>query len=106
MLANLTYFSGEHSDMIISTITDAGSKNTNLDAEIDGFEGQFSYLITDDTRLDFNFLTVDSVVSNDAMLVDALNINAGTVRVPFPDGSLVQTIPEIGGVSTLGFLRY
>ena len=40
------------------------------------------------------------------MLVDALNINAGTVRVPFPDGSLVQTIPEIGGVSTLGFLRY
>ena len=56
--------------------------------------------------LDFNFLSVDSEVSGDAMLVDALNINAGNFRVPFPDGTFVKTIPEIGGVSTQGFLRY
>jgi outer membrane receptor for ferric coprogen and ferric-rhodotorulic acid len=41
LLANLTYFNGEHSDMIISAITDASSRNVNFDAVNEGFEGEF-----------------------------------------------------------------
>ncbi len=71
-------------NMIISSITDAGSRNTNFDAEISGFEGEFTYLLSETLRMDLNFLDVTSEVAGTAMLVDPLNIVIGTKRVPSP----------------------
>ena len=86
--ASISYFNGDHSDMIISSITDASSRNVNFDASISGVEGEISFLLTDTTRIDFNFLDVTSEVDGEAMLIDPLNITLGTQRIPFPAGSL------------------
>lgn len=109
--ANVNYFSGEHSNMIISSITDAGSRNVNFDATIEGFEGEISFLLTDSTRIDFNFLDVTSEVDGTAMLVDPLNIVLGTKRVPIPAGALpwgdagqmVSVVPGSSGLMQVGW---
>lgn len=104
LLANLTYFSGEHNDMIISSITDASSRNTNLDAENSGFEGEFSFILTDTIRIDFNFLEVSNEVVSSSMLVDPLNPVLGTKRIPNPvTGNMVDAVPGTMGLMNVGF---
>ena len=104
LLANLTYFSGEHTDMIISSITDASSRNVNFDATNEGFEGEISYLLTPTVRVDFNFLDVRSKVDGTAMLTDPLNIVNGTRRVPSPiSGNMVDVVPGTQGLMNVGF---
>ena len=108
--ANVNYFSGEHGNMIISSINDAGSRNVNLDATIEGVEGEFSFLLTDSTRIDFNFVDVTSEVDGTSMQVDPLNIVLGTKRVPIPAGAfpwgdagkMVSIVPGSSGLMTVG----
>ena len=104
LLANLSYFNGEHSDMIVSAITDASSRNVNFDAVNEGFEGELSYLLTPTIRVDFNFLEVTAEVDGVAMLVDPLNINGGTMRVPSPvTGNMVDPVPGTQGLMNVGW---
>ena len=104
LLANLTYFNGEHTDMIISAITDASSRNVNFDAVNEGFEGEISYLLTPTLRVDFNFLEVTAEVDGTAMLVDPLNINNGTMRIPSPvTGNMVDVVPGTQGLMNVGW---
>ena len=104
LMANVSYFSGDHTNMIVSSITDAGSRNANLDSEISGFEGEFSYLISDTLRMDLNFLDVTSEVAGTAMLTDPLNIVLGTKRVPSPvTGNMVDPVPGTNGLMNVGF---
>tara|TARA_B100000902_G_scaffold7987_1_gene10121 strand:- start:1599 stop:4397 length:2799 start_codon:yes stop_codon:yes gene_type:complete len=104
LMANVSYFSGDHTNMIISSITDAGSRNTNFDAEISGFEGEFTYLLSETLRMDLNFLDVTSEVAGTAMLVDPLNIVIGTKRVPSPiTGNMVDAVPGTNGLMNVGF---
>ena len=87
MLASLSFFSTDNADQIVSSITDAGSRNVNIDSTTEGFEGEIAYLVTDTLRLDANFLSLDSEVCNwrnRNLLVDPLNIIGGTQRIPSP----------------------
>ena len=90
--------------MIISAITDASSRNTNFDAVNEGFEGELSYLLTPTIRVDFNFLEVTAEVDGVAMLVDPLNINKGTMRIPSPaTGNMVDIVPGTNGLMQVGW---
>lgn len=104
LLANLSYFNGEHSDMIISAITDASSRNVNFDAVNEGFEGELSFLLTPTVRVDFNFLEVSAEVDGVAMLVDPLNINNATMRIPSPvTGNMADVVPGTQGLMNIGW---
>ena len=104
LAGSINYFSGDHTDMIISSITDASSRNVNFDAEIEGFEGEFSFLLTDTTRIDFNFLDVTSEVVGDSMLIDPLNITVATQRIPIPAGSLASLGLDALGIPYAGLM--
>ena len=84
VLFNASVFFNETDGMLISNIEDAGSVNYNLDAEIKGFEGNLVAFLTDTTRLDFNWLYVESELLDGAMpdplnpggVVQMLNVSA------------------------------
>ena len=104
LFASLTSFNGEPSDMTIAAITDASSRNVNFDAVNEGFEGEISYLLTPTLRVDFNFLEVTAEVDGTAMLVDPLNINNGTMRIPSPvTGNMVDIVPGTQGLMNVGW---
>ena len=113
MLASLIYYAGDHTNQIVSAITDAGSRNTNLDATNEGLEGQITYLLTDNTRVDFSFTSIESEVGSGQSQVDPLNITGGTMRVPIPAGVLpwgdadagkmASIVPGSNGLMQVGF---
>jgi len=72
VLFNASVFLNQTDGMLISNIEDAGSVNYNLDAEIRGFEGNLVAFLSESTRLDFNWLYVDSELQEGAM-PDPLN---------------------------------
>jgi len=104
MLASLTFFSTDNADQIVSSITDAGSRNVNIDSTTEGFEGEIAYLVTDTLRLDFNFLSLDSEVASGTLLVDPLNIIGATQRIPSPiTGNMADVVPGTNGLMQVGF---
>ena len=104
MLASLSFFSTDNANQIVSSITDAGSRNVNIDSTTEGFEGEIAYLVTDTLRLDFNFLSLDSEVANGTLLVDPLNIIGATQRIPSPlTGNMADVVPGTNGLMQVGF---
>ena len=83
VLFNASVFLNQTDGMLISNIEDAGSVNYNLDAEIRGFEGNLVAFLSESTRLDFNWLYVESELQEGAMpdplnpanVVQMLNVN-------------------------------
>ena len=73
MLFNATYFDNTTDGMLISSIVNAGSKNNNVDAEIQGFEGNMVWFLSETTRLDATWLFVNSEIK-DFSLIDPINI--------------------------------
>ena len=100
LLLNATYFDNSTDGMLISSIVNAGSRNNNVDAEIQGFEGNMVFFLSESTRLDATWLLVDSEIK-DFSLIDPLNINnhtsvlAGPVNVD-PQGLLRYVVTDKG----------
>ena len=104
MLASFTFFSTDNTNQIVSSITDAGSRNVNIDTTTEGFEGEIAYLVTDTLRLDFNFLSLENEVANGTLLVDPLNIIGATQRIPSPlTGNMADIVPGSSGLMQVGF---
>ena len=82
-LLNATYFDNTTDGMLISSIVNAGSKNNNVDAEIQGFEGNMVLFLSESTRLDATWLFVDSEIK-DFSLIDPFNINNATAILGDP----------------------
>ena len=60
ILLNAAIFMNKADKMLFSNIENAGSINYNIDAEINGFEGNLITYFNETTRLEFNWLFVDS----------------------------------------------
>ena len=72
VLFNASAFFNTTDGLLISNIEDAGSVNYNIDSEIKGFEGNLIAYLSESTRLDFNWLYVQSEMQ-DAAMPDPLN---------------------------------
>jgi iron complex outermembrane receptor protein len=79
VLFNAAVFFNQTDGMLFSNLENAGSVNYNLDAEIKGFEGNLVAYLTETTRLDFNWLLVESEFTGGAIL-DPLNVG-GVVQM-------------------------
>ena len=67
ILVNATLFANKTDGMLISNIEGAGSVNYNIDAEINGFEGNMVAFLSETTRLDVNWLFVESELQEASM---------------------------------------
>ena len=63
MFFNAAYFQNTTNGMLISSIVDAGSRNVNTDAEINGFEGNLLFFLNETTSIDMTWLKVDSEIT-------------------------------------------
>ena len=94
MLLNSTYFQNSTDGMLISAIVNAGSRNNNVDAEIEGLEGNMVFFLSETTRLDATWLFVDSEIK-EFSTISPVNINQATAILSPP----VSVDPQ-------GILRY
>ena len=83
LLLNATYFDNTTDGMLISSIVNAGSKNNNVDAEIQGFEGNMVFFLSESTRIDATWLFVDTEIK-DFSLISPVNINQATAILSDP----------------------
>jgi len=60
VLFNAAIFMNKADKMLFSNIENAGSRNYNIDSEINGFEGNLIAYFNETTRIEFNWLLVDS----------------------------------------------
>ena len=60
VLFNASAFFNSTDGLLISNIENAGSVNYNIDSEIKGFEGNLIAYLSESTRIDFNWLYVES----------------------------------------------
>ena len=104
MLLNATYFQNTTDGMLISSIVNAGSRNVNTDAEIEGFEGNMLLYLNETLSIDLTLLKVDTEITN-LSLINPVNINNATARAPLPaslGGGLMLPIASTGGVLSVG----
>ena len=104
MLFNAAYFQNTTDGMLISSIVNAGSRNVNTDAEINGFEGNLLFYMNETTSVDLTWLKVDSEITA-LSLINPVNINNATARAPLPaslGGGLMLPIASTGGVLSVG----
>ncbi len=103
MLLNAAYFQNKTDGMLISSIVNAGSRNVNTDAEINGLEGNMVLFLSETTSIDVTLLMAESEITN-LSLINPVNINNATSRALLPPalgGGLVQRLGA-GGVLTVG----
>jgi hypothetical protein len=130
VLFNAAVFFNQTDGMLFSNLENAGSVNYNLDAEIKGFEGNLVAYLTETTRLDFNWLLVESEFTGGAILdplnlggvVQMLNVNAAgwtpgvdgcatplglclpTSAAANPANGVFQALPlDAAGIATYGW---
>jgi len=58
---------------LVAAVQDTGTKNTNIDAEMTGLEGNMMVFLSETTKLEMNWLFLDHEVTSDTMLVNYLN---------------------------------
>ena len=102
MLFNAAYFQNTTNGMLISSIVDAGSRNVNTDAEINGFEGNLLFFLNETTSIDMTWLKVDSEITklsliNPVNIVNATSLVGNRVNVD-PLGALALTTTDKGNV--------
>ena len=78
MLLNATLFEMDVTNGQIGLIYNAGAVNKTFDYVNTGLEGQMKFFISDNTELDFNWLTLNSEMG-EALQDDPLNPNQATV---------------------------
>ena len=83
LLLNATYFDNTTEGMLISSIVNAGSKNNNVDAEVQGFEGNMVFFLNETLRLDASWLFVETEIK-DFSLISPININQATAILSDP----------------------
>ena len=103
MLLNATYFQNTTDGMLISSIVNAGSRNVNTDAEINGLEGNMLLFLNETTSIDVTFLKADTEITS-LSLINPVNINNATARAPLPAalGGGLMTPLGAGGVLSVG----
>ena len=82
MLLNAAYFQNTTDGMLISSIVNAGSKNVNTDAEINGLEGNMILFLSENTSIDVTLLKAESEITK-LSLINPTNINNATARRHF-----------------------
>ena len=102
MLFNAAYFQNTTDGMLISSIVNAGSRNVNTDAEINGFEGNLLFYMNETTSLDLTWLKVDSEITALSLInpVNILNASSGLGNRVNVDalGALAITTTDLGNV--------
>tara|TARA_B100002051_G_scaffold144349_1_gene136810 strand:- start:24 stop:2192 length:2169 start_codon:yes stop_codon:yes gene_type:complete len=102
MLFNAAYFQNTTDGMLISSIVNAGSRNVNTDAEINGFEGNLLFFLNETTSIDMTWLKVDSEITELSLInpVNILNATSGLGnRVNLdPLGALALTTTDKGNI--------
>ena len=63
MLLNAAYFQNKTDGMLISSIVNAGSRNVNTDAEINGLEGNMVLFLSETTSIDVTLLMAESEIT-------------------------------------------
>ena len=104
MLLNAAYFQNTTDGMLISSIVNAGSRNVNTDAEINGLEGNMVLFLSETTSIDVTLLMAESEIT-DLSLINPVNINNATSRALLPPalgGGLIAAVPGLGGILTVG----
>ena len=88
--------------MLISSIVNAGSRNVNTDAEINGFEGNLLFYMNETTSVDLTWLKVDSEITALSLInpVNILNASSGLGNRVNVDalGALAITTTDLGNV--------
>ena len=118
ILLNAALFFNKTDKMLFSNIEDAGSVNYNIDAEINGFEGNLIAYLNENLRLDFNWLLVDSELGdigkpifnplNPGNIVSILGVNplGYTPGVQGCGGAVAPCGPGNGGPGSLDGLPF
>ena len=95
MLLNMNVFNTVTDGFLVAAVENTGTTNTNIDAEVTGFEGNMMVFLSETTKLEANWLFLDHEVTSDSMLINYLN-PAGAPVVQYlgavdPNGTGVVT---------------
>ena len=103
MLFNAAYFQNTTDGMLISSIVNAGSRNVNTDAEINGFEGNLVFFLNETTSIDMTWLKTETEITS-LSLINPTNINGATARALLPAalGGGLSAVLDAGGTLAVG----
>ncbi|MDB2570465.1 TonB-dependent receptor [Gammaproteobacteria bacterium] len=73
MLLNMNVFNTVSDGFLVAAVQNTGTKNTNIDAEVTGFEGNMMVFLSETTKLEANWLFLDHEVTSDTMMINYLN---------------------------------
>jgi len=73
MLLNMNVFNTVTDGFLVAAVENTGTTNTNIDAEVTGFEGNMMVFLSETTKLEANWLFLDHEVTSDSMLINYLN---------------------------------
>ena len=106
MLLNMNVFNTVSDGFLVAAVQNTGTKNTNIDADIKGFEGNMMVFLSETTKLEANWLFLDHEVTSDTMMINYLNPAGAQVAQYLgavdPDGTGLIT----GAVHTNGRVLY
>jgi outer membrane receptor protein involved in Fe transport len=91
MLLNMNVFNTVSDGFLVAAVQNTGTKNTNIDADVKGFEGNMMVFLSETTKLEANWLFLDHEVTSDTMMINYLN-PAGAPVIQYlgavdPDGT-------------------
>ena len=91
MLLNMNVFNTVSDGFLVAAVQNTGTTNTNIDADVKGFEGNMMVFLSETTKLEANWLFLDHEVTSDTMMINYLN-PAGAPVVQYlgavdPDGT-------------------
>jgi iron complex outermembrane receptor protein len=102
MLLNMNVFNTVSDGFLVAAVQNTGTKNTNIDADVKGFEGNMMVFLSETTKLEANWLFLDHEVTSDTMMINYLNPAGAPVAQYLgavdPDGTGLVT----GAVHTNG----
>ncbi|MDA9921567.1 TonB-dependent receptor [Gammaproteobacteria bacterium] len=73
MLLNMNVFNTVSDGFLVAAVQNTGTKNTNIDADVKGFEGNMMVFLSETTKLEANWLFLDHEVTSDTMMINYLN---------------------------------
>ena len=97
MLLNMNVFNAKNDGFLVAAVVDTGTQNKNIDAEFTGFEGNMMVFLSENTKLEANWLFLDHEVVSDTMLIDYLNPTGSTgvlqeAQVPGTNGLVTTAV--------------
>jgi outer membrane receptor protein involved in Fe transport len=73
MLLNMNVFNTVSDGFLVAAVQNTGTKNSNIDAEVTGLEGNMMLFLSETTKLEANWLFLDHEVTSDTMMINYLN---------------------------------